>query len=144
MHTTTHSHAETAALGKKIAASLTGGIVVCLYGEMGAGKTTFVKGIAEGLGITENITSPTFTLMNVYEVHSSKPIVQRLIHIDTYRLKDAKELLDIGVQDYLGQPGVVTIIEWPEKVEELLRGMKKVGITIELGNGDERKIEIKD
>ena len=160
MQITTHSDEETKNFGKKIALDLKGGDVVCLYGELGAGKTTLVKGIAEGLGIKEEITSPTFTLMNVYRVkttdHSlqttanpsnnavvrSPSTVDRLVHIDTYRLKNQQELLAIGAEDYLGQPGIVTIVEWPEKIENLLLGKKLVKIALEHGEKDERKIEM--
>ncbi len=144
----THSDAETKELGKQIATTLTGGDVVCLYGELGAGKTTLVKGLAEALGITETITSPTFTLMNVYRIiktlkHKNIKTIKNLVHIDTYRLKSADELVEIGVEDYLGQPNTITIVEWPEKITELLDGKQILEIKIEHGKGDERKIEIK-
>ena len=137
---TSHSDQATKNFGKKIALEFKGGDVACLYGELGAGKTTLVKGIAEGLGVKETITSPTFTLMNVYQVQSSEFRVHSLVHIDTYRLKDEKELLGIGVEDYLGQPGTVTIVEWPEKIESLLGGKRVIRITLEHGEKDERTI----
>ncbi|MSU75634.1 MAG: tRNA (adenosine(37)-N6)-threonylcarbamoyltransferase complex ATPase subunit type 1 TsaE [Candidatus Magasanikbacteria bacterium] len=152
---TTHSDQETKDFGKKFASSLRSGDVVCLYGELGAGKTTLVKGIAEGLGIKDDITSPTFTLMNVYQIEPTPPRrppargesptnykLQTLVHIDTYRLKNERELLDIGVEDYLGQPGTVTIVEWPEKVEGLLKNKKVIKITLEHGEKDERTINL--
>lgn len=128
MAITTRSDQETKDVAKKLATTLKGGDVVCLHGELGAGKTTFVKGLAEGLDITEMITSPTFTLMNVYELPEKKlknTEIKKLIHIDTYRLKNEQELIAIGVEDYLGQPGVVTVIEWPEKVVGLLNKFSK-------------------
>ncbi len=140
MQIITHSDSETKEFGKKIASTLRGGDIVCLYGELGAGKTTLVKGLAEGLGVKEEITSPTFTLMNVYEVQSQKSKVKSLVHIDTYRLKNAEELIQIGAEDYLGQPDTVTIIEWPEKIEELLKGEKLIKITLEHGEKGQRKI----
>jgi len=76
--------------------------------------------------------------------HGGEKSITVLVHIDTYRLKDARELVDIGALDFLGQPGVVTIIEWPEKVEELLEGKDKIKITLEHGTGDERMIKIED
>jgi tRNA threonylcarbamoyladenosine biosynthesis protein TsaE len=89
-------------------------------------------------------TSPTFTLMNVYTIHNSQFTIQptSLVHIDTYRLKNEHELIEIGVEDYLGQPGVVTIIEWPEKIEGLLKDKKITSITLEHLTGDQRKITI--
>ena len=110
-------------LGEKIASKLTSGDVVLLQGELGAGKTTMAKGIAKGLGISDEIVSPTFTIMNVYEDG-------KLVHIDTYRLKSEKELTEIGVEDYLGQPETITIVEWPEKIKELLVNKKTIEISI--------------
>ncbi len=144
----TKTDQETKELGKKLATELSDGDIICLYGELGAGKTTLVKGIAEGLGITEDVVSPTFTLMSVYEEgkrkkgkgEREKVKGKRLVHIDTYRLKDEQELVDIGAEDYLGAPDTVTIIEWPEKIEKLLKNKKIRKITLEhLENGG-RKI----
>ncbi|OGH70374.1 MAG: tRNA (adenosine(37)-N6)-threonylcarbamoyltransferase complex ATPase subunit type 1 TsaE [Candidatus Magasanikbacteria bacterium RIFCSPHIGHO2_01_FULL_47_8] len=148
MQTTTHSDNETKELGKKIATQLKGGDIVCLYGELGSGKTTLVKGLAEGLGIKEDITSPTFTLMNIYKISNIKYLrdpardgaISTLVHIDTYRLKNEQELIQIGVEDYLGQPDTITIIEWPEKVEGLLKDKKIIKITLEHGTNSERTI----
>lgn len=141
----TVSDKETCELGRKIAAGLKSAEVVCLYGDLGAGKTTLVKGIAEGLGIKEEITSPTFTLMNVYEVKSPRSKVKSLVHIDTYRLKDEQELLDIGAEDYVGQPVTVTIIEWPEKIKRLIRNKKVVNIFFDHGATlNERVIRVTD
>lgn len=129
-----HSDKETVALGKKIAAKLKGGDILCLYGDLGAGKTTLVKGIAAGLGVKKIITSPTFAIMNLYKVNSKQKTANRpmrLIHIDTYRLKDEQELLDIGVDDYLGKPDTICVIEWAEKVDKLLKHKKILKIYIE-------------
>lgn len=124
------SKKETIEYGRKLARKLKGGDVLCLYGELGAGKTTLVKGIAEGLGIKKTIKSPTFTLMNVYEVRSQKPIANSLVHIDTYRLKSEEDLYEIGAEDYIGAPDTVTVIEWPEKIKKLLKGKKIKKITL--------------
>ena len=134
MKITTNSQQETELLGKKISAKLKGGDILLLFGDLGAGKTSLVKGIAKGLGIKNEITSPTFTLMNIYEVQSLKSKVKSLVHIDTYRLKDEKELLEIGVEDYLGKSDTVCIIEWPEKITNLLKGKKNIAITLEHGD----------
>ena len=126
-----------------------------LKGDLGAGKTTLVKGIALGLGIKNEITSPTFALMNVYEVKSLrhrrirlgrkksiKSKVSHLVHIDTFRLIEEKELIEIGVEDYLGDENCICIIEWPEKLVELLRGKKTISVEIEDVGEDKRKIII--
>lgn len=150
MQITTHSETETKEFGKKLALGrggetppLQGGDVILLYGELGSGKTTFVKGLAEGLGITKNITSPTFTLMNIYKVQSPESRVQSLVHIDTYRLKNEHELIAIGAEDYIGEPDIVTVIEWPEKIMGLLKNKKVVNLTFDHGgSASERTITV--
>lgn len=131
--------AETKQVGKEISSTLSGGDILLLSGEMGAGKTTLTKGIAEGFGITKDVTSPTFGLMHVYEVHGHESI-KNLVHIDTYRLKDEHELIAIGAEEYFGAPDTVCIIEWPEKIESLLRGKKVKKIFLEHTSDEKRKI----
>ena len=138
----TETQSETEELGKKIAKNLVGGDIVCLEGELGAGKTVLVKGIAAGLGIKAKITSPTFALMNVYTVTSLKSKVHSLIHIDTYRLKNKEELIEIGIEDYLGKPDTICVIEWPEKVSGLLRDKNIKSIKLKLLNENENEREI--
>ncbi|MBR4692535.1 MAG: tRNA (adenosine(37)-N6)-threonylcarbamoyltransferase complex ATPase subunit type 1 TsaE [Oscillospiraceae bacterium] len=109
----THSEAETEALGERLAKCLRAGSVCALYGELGAGKTAFVRGMARGLGVEESVTSPTFTIVNEY------PGDPPLFHFDMYRLKNAEELYGIGWEDYLDREGVC-VTEWSENVEEAL------------------------
>lgn len=141
MQIITKTTEETAEFGKNLSPKLKGGDILLLEGELGAGKTTLVKGLAAGLGITYEITSPTFTLMNTYPVNSDK--IKTLVHIDTYRLKDEEELIEIGAEDYLGKPDTLCIIEWPEKIAGLLNGQKTITITIDHSENDQRKINIK-
>jgi len=135
MNYTTNTTEEMIALGEKIASKLTGGDIILLQGKLGAGKTTMSKGIAKGLGITDEIVSPTFTLMNVYEDG-------KLVHIDTYRLEDENGLIEIGVEDYLGQPETITIVEWPEKIADLLADKKTIEISIVKQSDNNREITI--
>lgn len=106
---TSRCEADTLELAENIESEKFPGMVICLDGELGSGKTVFVKGFAKALGITETITSPTFSLVKEY-YDGELP----LFHMDVYRLDDAKE--DFGLTDYLNQNGVC-IIEWPEMIE---------------------------
>ena len=121
MTITTNSPQETEKFGIKLSQKLTGGDILLLSGDLGAGKTALVKGIAKGLGIQNEITSPTFTLMNIYDIKDKKRKIETMVHIDTYRLKHEKGLLEIGVEDYLGKDNTVCLVEWPEKIINILK-----------------------
>ncbi|MCL2540541.1 MAG: tRNA (adenosine(37)-N6)-threonylcarbamoyltransferase complex ATPase subunit type 1 TsaE [Firmicutes bacterium] len=107
----TNSPQETETAGAELAKSLTGGNVVALSGELGAGKTQFVKGIAKGLGISKTVTSPTFTIMNIYD---SDDIL--LYHFDLYRLNSFDEAQEAGLVEYIGAPEAVSVVEWYNQV----------------------------
>ena len=111
----THSEKETEALGAQFAASLPDGAVAALYGELGSGKTAFVRGMARGMGFQGVVNSPTFTIVNEYVGPRS------LFHFDMYRLGSADELYDIGWEDYLARGGVCAV-EWSENVEGAFEG----------------------
>ena len=108
-----NSATQTQALGKKLSALLKGGDVIALIGNLGSGKTTFIKGLAQGLGIKDIITSPTFVLMKIYKTKNKS--IKELVHIDCYRVPGI-ELEAIGLGDYLNQPDKVVAIEWAEKL----------------------------
>jgi tRNA threonylcarbamoyladenosine biosynthesis protein TsaE len=128
----THSEAETAAVGREIADELQAGDVVLLVGELGAGKTAFVRGLAEGLGIDPGeVTSPTFTLIQEYP-GGRVP----LFHVDLYRLKSI-EVDDLGLDD-LTMEGGVTAIEWPDRLPRPLE--PALWVRIEHGEQDTRII----
>ena len=110
----TRSARETELLGARLAASLRPGDVVAFQGDLGAGKTAFTRGLARGLGITEAVTSPTYTIVNEYP-QGRLP----LFHFDMYRLRGAEELFDLGWEDYLDRGGVCAV-EWSENVREAL------------------------
>lgn len=107
----TKNERETESIGENFAKSLKPGCIVALRGEMGAGKTVFVRGVARGLGISGRVTSPTYTVVNEY--NGEVP----LFHFDLYRLGSADELFEIGFDDYLSRGGVC-LIEWFEKAED--------------------------
>ncbi len=92
--------------------------LVTLSGDLGAGKTTFVKGIAKALGIEEHITSPTFVIMKIYDLLDGK--FARIIHMDAYRLKGMKHLKVLGWDELLRDPKNLIFLEWPEKIEEAI------------------------
>ena len=110
----TYSAEETFRLGEMTGGKLKPGTVVCLDGDLGVGKTVFVKGVAKGLGIKEPVVSPTFTILQEYK-EGSIP----LYHFDVYRIEDPEEMYEIGFDDYLYGDGVC-LIEWAKRVTELL------------------------
>jgi len=110
---TTRSAAETRSLGGRAAAHLHRGDVVCLYGELGAGKTTFIQGLAEGLGVKDYVTSPSFTIIHAHQGRLP------LYHLDLYRLGPA-DLGDIGIEEVIGSQSVVAV-EWAERLPPELR-----------------------
>ena len=103
----THSPAETRALGERLARHLRPGDVLCLWGDLGAGKSELTRGIAAGLGVAGPVTSPSFTIMNVY-ADGRLP----LYHFDWYRLESSEELYEMGLDEYLGGDGAA-VVEWP-------------------------------
>lgn len=111
---TTLSPEQTFAIGQKLAQCINNGLTICLEGDLGAGKTLFVQGLADGLEIDDEVTSPTFSLMNVY---SGK---YTMYHFDLYRLDNAEELEDIGFYEYASLADDVVVIEWADKFVDCL------------------------
>ncbi len=107
----TESEKETEALGSRLAACARPGMVIALYGDLGAGKTALVRGLASGMGLRARVASPTFTIVNEYLGETP------LFHFDMYRLGGSGELFDIGWEDYLCRGGVIAV-EWSENVED--------------------------
>ena len=130
----TNSDKETEAVGEQFGRTVKDGTVVAMYGDLGAGKTAFVRGMARGMGITERVSSPTFTIVNEYLGDRT------LIHFDMYRLGSADELFDIGWEDYIAR-GAVCAVEWSENVEEAFYG-DEIILTIEKTSDTSRKITI--
>lgn len=114
-----HSEKETYNFSKSFSKKIKGGEVLGLIGNLGAGKTIFTKGLALGLGIKKNITSPTFVLMKIYPVAKHQQI-KFLVHIDAYRIKSARNLIAIGAAEYFSRPDTITVIEWADKIKTSL------------------------
>jgi len=135
---TTRSEEETFELARRMAAGFKGREVVLLTGELGAGKTVFAKGLAAGAGVaaTDRVSSPSFTLVNIYEGRC------RVFHVDLYRLEREADILDLGWEDFLGE-GIV-VVEWAERLPRSLR-LDGIRVAIEpAGGGDERRITVED
>lgn len=102
---------------KSFSKQLKGGDILALSGELGSGKTAFVKALARAVGIKKTVTSPTFVVMNVYTFPKRYHNAIQLCHIDAYRLKSVKDLEILGAQEYIGDSTIITAIEWPEQVK---------------------------
>ena len=130
----TNSPEETEALGERLAKILTSGTVLAYRGDLGAGKTAFTRGLARGLGCTQKVTSPTYTIVNEY-LGGRLP----LFHFDMYRLRSSDDLFDIGWDDYLDRCGVCAV-EWSENVADAMED--PVTVTIEKIGENARRITI--
>ncbi len=121
------------------------GLVICLRGDLGAGKTQFAKGFAGALGIDEeDLTSPTFALVNEYHCHLPDSDEETtLFHLDCYRFEKPEELLELGIEDYLYPQNGITLIEWPERIEQFLPS-SRIEILIESTSENDRTITITD
>ena len=133
------SYDDTRVIAKEIADTLKGGEFIAMYGDLGAGKTAFVQGLAKALGITSHVTSPTFTIVNEYEGRLP------LYHFDVYRIADPDEMYEIGYDDYIDSDGVC-VVEWAELIEDLFpdRYYKLTILKDEDKGFDYRKIILED
>ncbi|MBI2483183.1 tRNA (adenosine(37)-N6)-threonylcarbamoyltransferase complex ATPase subunit type 1 TsaE [Candidatus Uhrbacteria bacterium] len=127
------SEGETTRIATRMARTLRGGEAILLDGELGAGKSVFVRGLAQGLGIRARVTSPTFVLMRVYETTRTCP--RFLVHVDAYRVRNAEELVAIGLMEWTGRPDSVVAIEWGERVAEIAHAATRI-IRVRLTNVD--------
>jgi tRNA threonylcarbamoyladenosine biosynthesis protein TsaE len=130
-----HSTQETERLGQKIAQQLRGGEILTLNGNLGGGKTTFLKGLAKRLGVKQTITSPTFVLMKVYTVKHGR--IKQLVHVDCYRLPRI-EFSKIGLNDHLNEPSTIVAIEWADKLK--IKGKKIINIQFQHGKHENERI----
>lgn len=134
------SAANTARIAMELAKTARPGMIICLDGELGVGKTVFTQGFAKGLGIVEPVSSPTFTIVQIYE-SGRLP----LYHFDVYRISDPEEMEEIGYEDYFYGQGIC-LIEWSARIEELLpEGAFRVRLEKDLSRGfDFRRIVIQE
>jgi len=121
-----------------LAESLKGGETIALTGNLGSGKTAFVKALAKGLGIKENITSPTFVLLKVYNINYKS--VNKFVHVDCYRLRGQEDLFDIGLGDYLNYDNIIVALEWADKIVNLPKNT--IFVDIKIVDKDKRSIKI--
>lgn len=115
----THSTEETKELGKKLAKEIAPGMLTCLTGDLGAGKTTFVQGFLEAMGAARPYVSPTFVIMKQYNLFVPKNSIERIYHADAYRV-EAKDFEMLGFAEWIADKRGVVILEWPERVQELI------------------------
>jgi tRNA threonylcarbamoyladenosine biosynthesis protein TsaE len=136
---TTHSTSaeETRALGRRLAAAAEAGLVVCLQGDLGAGKTCFAQGVGEGLGIEDDVVSPTFTLVAEHEASASLP----LLHADLYRLDSYAELAGIGFEELVEDWPGVSLIEWADRFPDAAPD-DRLWIHLAIGTGSERRFVV--
>ena len=129
---TTADYLDTQKLGESFSKKIKEGDIILLYGDLGSGKTTFVKGILNGFNFPSEVTSPTFSLINEYEAD------KKVIHIDCYRETEIKRWINIGIEDYFNSSNII-IIEWPETLEDII---PDYAIKIEMKHIDDNKREI--
>jgi tRNA threonylcarbamoyladenosine biosynthesis protein TsaE len=138
MEFVSHNPADTEALGERFGRAATHGLVLALSGDLGAGKTQLVKGLARGLGVTARVHSPTFTLVNEYGGGRLK-----LFHLDLYRLETPAQILSAGLEEFLSPDGVA-VIEWAERISGLGSGVwdpgKLLKVNLEILSESGRKI----
>ncbi len=134
---TTRSPAETQQLGERLGKHLQSGDLLCLSGNLGAGKTCLARGLAHGWGASERPTSPTFILVNEYHRTSDS---QRFFHLDCYRLAGVADALSVGLEDMLGADGVL-VIEWPERIADILPA-ERLWVRIQVTGDESRAFDL--
>ncbi|MBQ9503146.1 MAG: tRNA (adenosine(37)-N6)-threonylcarbamoyltransferase complex ATPase subunit type 1 TsaE [Lentisphaeria bacterium] len=131
------SETETENAGSRLARNLAAGSIVLLRGDLGAGKTVFSRGFARGLGVTEVVSSPTYTIVQEYEL----PGGGRLYHLDLYRIPGVDAALAFGVDEFLDDPRGIALVEWPDRIEGIL-SRNAVNVRLEHLSDSERRITI--
>ena len=134
----TNNEEETENIATEIAKTIPFGSCIALRGNLGAGKTVFARGFARGLNIDDIVSSPTFTLVKEYQTDNN----QWLYHLDLYRISDSDAALAFGIDEYLSDPNGITLIEWPERIDDLFTS-ETIFIDIERTGENRRKITLK-
>jgi tRNA threonylcarbamoyladenosine biosynthesis protein TsaE len=134
---TTKNAQETARVGERLAASLKP-TTLCLYGDLGSGKTTFTQGFAKGLGFTGRLLSPTFIIVRRYEIPATEDF---FYHMDLYRIKSATDIENLGFSEIIQDPRAYVLIEWAEKLESL-NPVKRIDVHFKLNEDDSHTIMI--
>ncbi len=125
-------------LGRCLASCLRFGDTLALFGDLGAGKTVLSRGVARGLGVTEPVTSPTFTVVQEYRLPENK----FFFHLDMYRIDGEEAALAFGIEDFLFAPDAITLVEWPERIAGLLPPEQTIVISLEHSDHDRRLITL--
>lgn len=137
----TKSFEKTQKIAEDFSSKLTEGGIVALYGDLGSGKTTFVQGLAKGLGIKQRIISPTFIIVRQYKVRGKESAISGFYHIDLYRTETIKDIQSLGIEEIMNDPQNIVVIEWAEKMKNML-STKRINIEFEYISEKERKITI--
>lgn len=135
----TKSDEETQLLGEEFSSNLKMGDVILLYGNLGYGKTTFIKGLMKGLGVSKRVMSPTFVIIRTY-VPKNKKGVKRIYHADLYRIENDEKLVGVGIDEKISDPAAIVVVEWPEKIKKLPE--KRWEVKIEMNNDNTRIFNI--
>lgn len=137
----TNSFQETQKLGADFAQKIDSVSTLALYGDLGSGKTTFVQGLALGLGIKKRIISPTFIILRSYKINppAGEQKLKMFYHVDLYRIHDEKDVKELGLTEIMNDPQNIVAIEWPEKIKDLLP-QKRIDIFFEYLDENKRKI----
>lgn len=132
------SSEQTQKIAQELASNLHGGEILCFSGELGAGKTTFIQGLAKGLEIKENLTSPTFVIFKKYQTKNNL----EFYHFDLYRIQDPQEILDLGYTEIVNSKKNISAIEWSEKIKDQIPLKNVIHIKLEYLDENQRKITI--
>lgn len=128
----THTEEETIILGAQFASRLKRGDIVALFGNLGTGKTCFIKGVCKGLGVVEHVASPTFTIIHEYITRDLT-----IYHFDFYRVQLLKEIIDVGFEEYINRDGI-SLIEWADRVEAVLPS-RRYDVHLQLGKNEQTR-----